>query len=246
MKQEKQCFARMNEHQECGSNMPSLTWLKQEFRYGYDSGNILSLVPGRIRWSEERRCGGSYRRVFKKGLRPYLHPGAKVFELGPGKGSWSRAILTSIPAGELHTVDFQDVTRWMNPRNFAGRLICHQVHDNTFQELPDCYFDLFWSFGVLCHNESMAIFEILRSARNKMKSGAIAIHQYGDWRKLDAYGWNRGGVPHEFKTQRDEDIWWPRNDQQTMTKLAAEAGWEVLCADLGLLQRDSLIVLRNP
>jgi ubiquinone/menaquinone biosynthesis C-methylase UbiE len=95
--------------------MPTLSWLQQEFSYGYDSGNVLSLISGRIRRSEERRSGGSYRRVFKKALQPYLLPTAKVLELGPGKGSWSRAILRHIPEGELHTVDFQDVTEWLKP-----------------------------------------------------------------------------------------------------------------------------------
>jgi hypothetical protein len=134
----------------------------------------------------------------------------------------------------------------LSPADYDGRLTCHHVQDNRFTELPDKYFDLFWSFGVLCHNESASILEILRSARHKMKQGAVSIHQYGDWVKLERFGWNRGGVPQAFKTQCDKDIWWPRNNQQAMTTLATEAGWEVLCADLGLLRRDALIVLRNP
>jgi hypothetical protein len=226
--------------------MPTLKWLKQEFSYGYDSGNVLSFIPGRVRWSEERRSGGSYRRVFKKGLQPYLHPSAKVLELGPGKGSWSRAILQHIPAGELHTVDFQDVAQWLRPEVYGGHLTCHQIQDNRFEGLPDAYFDVFWSFGVLCHNDASSILEILRFARKKMKSGGSAIHQYGDWEKLEAFGWIRGGVPLAFKMQSDQDIWWPRNDQRLMTRLAIEAGWEVLSPDLGLLQRDAVILLRNP
>lgn len=226
--------------------MPTRNWLQQEFGYGYDSGNVLSWIPGWVRFSEERRSGGSYRRIFNNAVRPYLHPSSKVLELGPGKGSWSRAILTCIPDGELHTVDFQDVTRWLSPDTYTGRLTCHHVQDNSFQKLPGAYFDLFWSFGVLCHNESASILEILQSARRTMKRGGVSIHQYGDWIKLEQFGWNRGGVPQTFKTQRDENIWWPRNDQQAMTKLAREAGWDVLCADLNLLRRDSLIFLRNP
>jgi hypothetical protein len=226
--------------------MPTLSWLQQEFHYGYDSGNVLSLISGRIRRSEERRSGGSYRRVFKKALLPHLSPAAKVFELGPGKGSWSRAILKHIPQGELHTVDFQDVRAWLKPEAYAGRLVCHQVQDNSFDGLPDRYFDVFWSFGVLCHNEASSILRILTQARGKMAPGAVAIHQYGDWEKLEAFGWNRGGVPQDFKGKKDEDIWWPRNDQRVMTKLATEAGWQVLSADLDLLQRDSIILLRNP
>lgn len=226
--------------------MPTRAWLQREFSYGYDSGDVLSWIPGRIRFSEERKSGGSYRQVFNKAIRPYLHPSSRVLELGPGKGSWSRAILKFIPDGELHTVDFQDVTQWLSPNTYTGRLICHQVQDNSFKELPNEYFDLFWSFGVLCHNDSASIMEILHSARRTMKRGGVSIHQYGDWIKLEQFGWSRGGVPHAFKTQSDQNIWWPRNDQQAMTKLAVEAGWDVLCGDLDLLQRDSLIFLRNP
>jgi hypothetical protein len=226
--------------------MPTLDWLRAEFSYGYNSGDVLSLLPGRVRFSEERRSGGSYRRVFKKAVQSHLRPDSKVLELGPGKGSWSRAILKFIPQGELHTVDFQDVEPWLNPKAYSGRLICHQVQDNRFDGLPDSYFDLFWSFGVLCHNERNSILDILKYSRRTMKSGAISVHQYGDWQKLDQFGWSRGGVPQEFKTQKDQDIWWPRNDKTVMTKLATEAGWEVLCADLDLLRRDSLIILRNP
>jgi SAM-dependent methyltransferase len=225
--------------------MPTLNWLRTEFSYGYDSGDILSLVPGKVRRSEEWRSGGSYRRVFKKAVLPYLRPDSKVLELGPGKGSWTRAILKFIPQGELHTVDIQDVAQWLQAETYAGRLVCHQVRDNTFEGLPDGYFDFFWSFGVLCHNEGHSILEILRYARRAMKQGALSVHQYGDWRKLDQFGWSRGGVPERFRTQRDQDIWWPRNDQDLMAKLATEAGWEVLCADLDLLRRDSLILLRN-
>jgi hypothetical protein len=226
--------------------MPTLSWLQQEFSYGYDSGNILSLISRGARRAEEEKSGGSYRRVFKKALKPYLSPDSKVLELGPGKGSWSRAILQHIPEGELHTVDFQDVTQWLNPGNYSGRLICHRVHDNSFDGLPDGYFHVFWSFGVFCHNEASSIREILDRARAKMKPGAIALHQYGNWEKLDAFGWDRGGVPQEFKSKTDGEIWWPRNDHHLMTKLATETGWEVLSADLDLLQRDSLILLRNP
>ncbi|MDN5940327.1 MAG: class I SAM-dependent methyltransferase, partial [Nitrospira sp.] len=168
--------------------MPALNWLKNEFGYGYDSGNILSIIPGRVRLAEERKSGGSYRRILRKAILPHLRTDSKVLELGPGRGSWSRAILTTISQGELHTVDFQDVSQWLDPKSFSGRLVCHQVQDNTFAEIPENYFDFFWSFGVLCHNEEHSIAEILLHARRKMKKGALSVHQYGDWNKLDRFG----------------------------------------------------------
>lgn len=225
--------------------MPTLEWLKREFSYGYDSGDVLSLVPNLRRLKEERAIGGSYRQVFLQALTPHLKPTSKVLELGPGKGSWTRAILRYVPQGEVQTLDFQDVTSWIKPEQYHGRLRCHQVFDNSFQQVPDDYFDCFWSFGVLCHNNSDNIFEILRNSLAKLKQGGVSIHQYGDWEKLEAYGWQKGRVPIEFKDLSDSEIWWPRNSQATMVDLATRAGWQVVCADLGLLKRDSILVLRK-
>ena len=227
--------------------MPSLQWLKKEFHYGYDSGNILSLIPDRTRFSEERKIGGSYRKVFLKGLAHHLRPNYKVVELGPGRGSWTRAILKHIPEGELHTVDFQDVSKWLRPEKYNGRLVCHKAEDCSYSDLTDNYFDLFFSFGALCHNNAEHIGEILKNKLPKVRPGGIAWHQYGDWKKLNAYGWdNKCGIPVEFKTQENNEIWWPRNDQETMRKVASEAGWIVDSVDLNLVKRDSIMLLRKP
>jgi phospholipid N-methyltransferase len=226
--------------------VPTLDWLKSEFSYGYDSGNVLSWIPNVTRYREEKAIGASYRRVFWQGLAKYLRPDTRILELGPGRGSWSRAILSIVTNGELHTVDYVDVSKWLDPSKYGGRLVCHQVLDNSFAEIPKNSFDVFWSFGVLCHNNIENIEAILVNARAKMKSGAVAIHQYGDWSKLDKYGWERGRVPREFRDKPDAEIWWPRNDQEQMSRAAVKAGWKIEVPDTGLLARDSMIVLRNP
>lgn len=223
--------------------MPTIEWLKKEFGYGYDSGNVLVAEPDNIRAKEERAIGGSYLTVARKGIAEYLTPDSKVMELGPGRGSWSRAILEHIPNGELQTFDFQDLTKWLQPNRYDGRLICHQVTDNSFSAAQNDYFDFFWSFGVLCHNNQEHLFEILKNSLPKMKKGGIAVHQYSDWEKLETYGWKRGTIPIDFKFKPDEEIWWPRNNQKIMTALATAAGWKVIKADLGLVQRDSIILM---
>lgn len=75
-----------------------------------------------------------------------------------------------------------------------------------------------------------------------MKKGGVAIHEYADWNKLDTYRWERGGVPIELP---DDQIWWPRNSQETMSKIASDACWIVITSDLGVIQRDSVIVLKR-
>ena len=226
--------------------MPTLAWLREEFSYGYDSGNVLSLIPNLTRYREERKIGGSYRKVFKQGLEPYLKSDSRVLELGPGKGSWTRAILTRVSRGEVHTVDFQDITRWLDPARYGDRLVCHRATDNSMSGPPDYYFDVFWSFGVLCHNNQSSIEQILASALAKMKAGGLAVHQYGDWNKLSAYGWDRGRIPVEFQSKPDEEIWWPRNDAASMVRIASKVGWTVVTADLSLVKRDGIVVLKAP
>ena len=78
-----------------------------------------------------------------------------------------------------------------------------------------------------------------------MKPGGIAVHQYGDWEKLTKFGWQRGSVPEAFKDLPNDQIWWPRNDQTVMSRLALDTGWQVVTPDLDLLGRDSIIVLKR-
>jgi len=227
--------------------MPTLNWLRNEFSYGYDSGNVLSLFPNKVRRIEEKIIGGSYRKMFEKGAKPFFKRDSKILELGPGKGAWTRAFLKFLTQGELHTIDFQDVTQWLKPEQYQGRLKCFQISGFEYAALPDNYYDFFWSIGVLCHNNSEDIKKILAGIYPKMKKGAYSVHHYGNWEKLASYGWTleKSNVPTEFKDKPDDEIWWPRNDSKKMSTLAAAAGWEVLNPDLDVFKRDSVILLRK-
>lgn len=225
--------------------MPTLDFLKQQFPDGFDSGDILASACPR-RHTQEAAIGGSYREVFEKAILPYLKTDSIVLELGPGAGSWSRAILAHIPAGTLHTIDFQDVTQWLLPRQYGGRLVCHRVQDNTLGCIDDGSIDFCWSFGVLCHNNIEHIEQMLAATLGKMKPGGVACHQYGDWDKLEAFGWARTIIPIEFKDKPDDEIWWPRNTSDRMKAAAEAGGWTVLAADLDLVKRDGIILLRKP
>jgi SAM-dependent methyltransferase len=230
--------------------MTTTDHLRQEFSYGYDSGNVLARFPDRQRRHEQRLIGGSYRRFFIRGVRSQLDRSSSVLELGPGAGSWTRALLASVPDGRVHTVDYQDVAPWLRPEEHDGRLVCHRVEDNSLASVPDETFDLFFSFGVLCHNTTTAIAEIMANALPKMRPGGVAVHQYGDWQKLHRLGWHddRHGVPAVIRELPDDHQgnYWPRNDPDTMASVCTAAGWTVEEADLGLFRRDSVIRLRAP
>ncbi|HET9330036.1 MAG TPA: hypothetical protein VFO23_05880, partial [Steroidobacteraceae bacterium] len=69
--------------------MPTLDALRKLFPRGYNSGNVLSRIPGPRRIIEQVRVGASYREVFFRAVIPYITPDSKVLELGPGSGSWT-------------------------------------------------------------------------------------------------------------------------------------------------------------
>ena len=40
----------------------------------------------------------------------------------------------------------------VSPSEYGGRLVCYQVSDSDLASLPNQYFAIFFSFGVLCHH----------------------------------------------------------------------------------------------
>lgn len=225
--------------------MATLEWLLAVHEPGYDSGEINSIEPDARRAHEEALIGGSYYEVFQKAIQPFVTPNSRVLELGPGKGSWTRAILSLVTHGEVHTLDIHDVTRFMKPTDWPGRLHCHLVNDNDYRFLPDDFFDFFFSFGVFCHLHHAERMEILKQALPKVRRGGYSVHEYGDWNKLDMFGWSRGGIPEDLKQVSDEESWWPRNDALKMAQAARNSGWSVIWPDLDILKRDGIIVLRR-
>lgn len=222
--------------------MGTLNWLRETFAEGYDSGDILAPVPSSVRLREEVLTGGSYRDAFHRAVFPYLWPNSVVLEMGPGKGSWTRAILQHIPEGRLETIDFVDVRPWLKPEEYGGRLVCHQAEDFSFSCVGDGAFDFFFSFGVLCHHTIEQIQEVLTSTLPKMKRGGVAVHHYGDWEKF----LESGRMVHfpSLNDQPDTESWWPSNNAASMAAAAEAAGWRVINPDINLFKRDGLIVLK--
>lgn len=227
--------------------MPTLDWLKKEFNYGYDSGNVLSVIPSIQRYKEQKLSGGSYKKVFFEAVLPNMCPDSTVLEIGPGRGSWTRAILKHLPQGKLHVVDFQDVSQWLHPENYGERLICHKVSDNSYYSMfQKDSFDFCWSFGVFVHFNVEHIEEVLRNIFPIMKPNGIVSFNFADWEKLEEFGWGKSGIPIDFKNKSDDEIWWPRNNKETMRRVASKIGWEIISIDLDILKRDPIIVLRKP
>jgi len=222
--------------------MASLDFLKTAFESGYDSGDIMDPVPSSTRLRQEVLIGGSYAEAFRKAVLPFIRPDSVVLELGPGRGSWTRAILQHVPQGRLEAVDFADVSQWLQPELATGRLKLHRVEDMSFDCVANGAFDFFWSFGVLCHHTVEQIGEVLVNTHRKMKPGAISVHEYADWNKFFRSG-RMVNFP-DLAAKPDEEHWWPSNTAAAMAAVAQAAGWTVIFDDLDLFERDGLIVLK--
>jgi cyclopropane fatty-acyl-phospholipid synthase-like methyltransferase len=222
--------------------MASEEWLKSAFSDGYWSGDILDPVPSSTRVHQEILIGGSYRDAFNRALFPFLRPDARVLELGPGRGSWTRAILEYVTEGVVHAVDFQDVRQWLRPEEYGGRLICHKVDGFLLDCVPDEFFDVCWSFGVLCHHTVEQIGEVLTTTRRKMRTGGVAIHQYAELNKF--YSSGRVAAMPELGNADPATSWWPANSCDAMMAISEAAGWRVVEGDMDVFARDGMILLK--
>jgi len=167
-------------------------WSKETFENGYTSGKVIGEPETdnsewEVRRLEQGKLGGDLEEFFTQGVAPLLSPDYRIVELGPGRGSWTRALFSVITQGEIHTIDLQDIRPWVGDliSKHPNRLFINQVNigEKQYECLAENYFDGFFSFGVFCHMNLTAIEEFLITLRKKLKKKAICIAQYSDWEK---------------------------------------------------------------
>src|SRR5258708_6073944 len=90
--------------------------------------------------------------VYQVCVRPFVGPDTAVLEIGPGRGAWTKTMLS---AREIWCVDALSAEHncfW----EYIGREQQHkinylQVSDFLCERLPANHFDFMFSFGVFCH-----------------------------------------------------------------------------------------------
>ena len=110
------------------------------------------------------------------------------------------------------------------------------------RSLPDQYFDIFFSFGVLCHHTAEQIGAVLEAARPKMRRGGVGVHEYAETNKF--YRSGRIMAFPDLMTAEPDKSWWPSNNAEAMAATAENAGWTVIQADMDLFERDGMVLLK--
>jgi len=119
-------------------------------------------------------------------IKPYVGSSTIALEIGPGRGAWTKAILTCKPQ-EVWCLDalsrehngFDDYVGIRENVNYV------QVSDFLCDCLPANHFDYLFSFGCFCHLSPVAIREYFRNLWTKLRPGAHAFVMVADFDKYN-------------------------------------------------------------
>ncbi len=224
--------------------------MQQLFGDGYDSGDIEKGLADPLVLQEFRDTGANYKVIFDVLVKPHLLPGKTILEIGPGKGSWTKAVLDNLPPdGTLYVIDRLPMEAMIRQRcpGVGDRLRFIQTLSNDYSSVPNSTIDFAFSFGVFVHLPLKEIETILARLLPKLRSAGEVVLQYSNWDKLDKWGWEKARIPTWFRGHPNHpDVWWTRNNPETMKAIADGCGYAILSLDLGYFQSCSVLHLKVP
>lgn len=151
-------------------------------------------------------------------IKPYVTPETVALEIGPGRGAWSKAILSRNPR-ELVCLDALPAEHngfW----TYVGRderVKYIQVSDFECADLPENKFNFVFSFGCLCHISPEGVEAYFRNLHGKLRSGAnafVMIADYGKYNKAIREAGESNFLRDLFRARR----YWPIRAQLELLK----------------------------
>ena len=150
----------------------------------WDGGYLDSDPLEPVGWSSYSTTGyvSVYHAAYLACIKPYVSSKTVAMEIGPGRGAWTKAIL-SRGAERIFALDVQ--ARETNVidsvlGNLSSKLEYIVVSDFSGSGVPEGAVDFFWSFGTFVHlsrGQQKAYYETIA---RKMKPGAVGFVQYAD------------------------------------------------------------------
>jgi ubiquinone/menaquinone biosynthesis C-methylase UbiE len=191
-------------------------------------------------WTDARRT----RFVTERFIRPYVLPGSRVLEIGPGGGKFS-----SILQDQGARLTVADVSREMLTRAHQacdGQPETLLLDGESLQPATDATFDLVFAFDVFLHLESEEIFRYLAEVNRVLKPAGLFIVQTVTLEsRFGTEAWLRQLRDHTHLVgQRYGGRIYPMSDGE-MQRLAAHSGFEVVQAHGDWEDRDLIYVLRR-
>jgi hypothetical protein len=145
---------------------------------GYFEGNPLDPVSK----SSYKRTGylSVLHATFLGCIKPYIKADSLVLEFGPGRGAWTRCMLSAKEVWCLDAKSMEDNKTDLylgQPKN----LIYHKVNDFSCSVLPDDYFTYVFSFGTFCHISFDGLSQYAQNMFPKLRKGAHCFWMLSDY-----------------------------------------------------------------
>jgi hypothetical protein len=125
---------------------------------------------------------GIYYAIYLACIKPYVGPETVALELGPGRGAWTRTLLSAREVWALDALSAEHNSFW----EYVGRadnVRYVQVRDFSCSMLPDNSIDYVFSYDTLCHVSFEGIEAYVANLRPKLHDGAHGFVMVADFAK---------------------------------------------------------------
>ncbi|WP_035709256.1 class I SAM-dependent methyltransferase [Niveispirillum irakense] len=160
---------------------------------GFIEGDPLDpLAPSTYSFLHDMGYASLIHMVYRLAIKPYVNSDTVALEIGPGRGAWSRGILTGNPK-HLHVADVLSAEHNCFWENVGRRdnVTYHQVKDCSLSFLPDNSVDYVFSFGCFCHLSPTIIAEYMKTFGRVLRPGGRGFVMYADYDKWNEAMANR-------------------------------------------------------
>jgi hypothetical protein len=117
-------------------------------------------------------------------IKPYIRPESVVLEIGPGRGAWTKTLLSAREVWCLDALSAEHNNFWQYVGT-APHVHYHQVSDFSCSDLPDDHFTYLFSFGAFCHIPFWGVTEYFRNLFPKLRSKCEAFVMVADYAKYN-------------------------------------------------------------
>ncbi len=208
-------------------------------------------------------------------IKPYVKPETVALEIGPGRGGWTKALLSAKEIWALDALS-AEYNRFYEYLNHPKNVKYVQVEDFSCRDLPSNYFDYMFSFGCLCHVSFEGTTEYAKNLFDKLKSGAECFWLVADQEKYrkflespSAYNIREQSAPlgrryaflrfvqkifpdasekhfGEYDPFQEGEGRWYHAGQKRTAEMLTSFGYEIVDEDVGTIPRDVIVHFRKP
>jgi hypothetical protein len=155
---------------------------KDLFKEGYFEGDPLNPMAK----SGYKQLGyiSTLHATYLRCIKPYITSQTISLEIGPGRGAWTKALLTSHEVYALDALSAEH-NRFFEYLGYPKNVKYFQVKDFDCKMLPDNYFDYMFSYGCFCHVSFEGIKEYAANVYPKLKRNSNCFWMVADYEKYD-------------------------------------------------------------